>query len=185
MRLLTPALMQFGKEALNGPDPTESFFKACLGRNAGQEAADALKVITDKIKEFGKYLQLIKQLKAGGKKMAPRKIEPTQNNYYGPVTQTNIETGGGDYIANGDKVMGDKITEVKAERPSYITMLINKGLLDPDGVRVSKSLDDVATALQESGIQPTALLLKQFKKRDDTDFSDKAREHAVNIANTN
>jgi site-specific recombinase XerD len=68
--------------------------------------------------------------------------------------------------------------------PSYIHTLVDKGLLLPDGKTVTKSLDDVALAMQKLEIQPTEkLLFTLFLTRNGEKYSAKACKKAVLYAN--
>ncbi|MDR1882968.1 MAG: site-specific integrase [Prevotella sp.] len=70
--------------------------------------------------------------------------------------------------------------------PSYIRILVNIGVLLPDGKTVTKSLDDVALAMQEQNVQPTEILLRRlFLNRNGEPYSSKACRKAVISANDN
>jgi integrase len=76
--------------------------------------------------------------------------------------------------------------ETNNTTPTYITELINKGFLFPDGKKATKSLNNVALEMQRLKIQPTEkLLMDLFVKRNDKKYTSKACKQAVIYANSN
>jgi len=80
-----------------------------------------------------------------------------------------------------------KKNETNNTIPTYITELINKGFLFPDGKRVVKSLNNVALEIHkitQSNQLSEGLLRELFVKPNGEQYSIKACKSAVNFANT-
>ena len=88
-------------------------------------------------------------------------------------------------IANAVEQINGKIPETP--RPDYINFLIKNNYTYPDGIRVVKSLEEVAIALSKEfpdGHPVSADFLKQtFRKSDGEPFSKSACRKAAETAN--
>jgi len=75
-----------------------------------------------------------------------------------------------------------KIDTLQMEyRPQYINDLIEDGYIMPDGKTAIKSLREITRYLRKKGIEVTAVLLSQFRKKDGKPFTERTRKTVANL----
>ena len=77
-----------------------------------------------------------------------------------------------------------KTSDLYNHTPAYLKILIDEGLVLPDGKTVTRSLNKIALSIQKQNIQPTEIMLQRmFLKSNGKPYTAKACKEAVIFAN--